>query len=210
MYVPLFLVPKPLILFPIKFFRQENWVKNECLFFFFQVEHGLVDRKGNYDFMFSINTSSRIYFLAVDTQQEMDTWVNMVCKACGLRDTSEEMDSATTSEVVATSTNASTLASSRQHPGMVPQAAIRSQPAQKPLYENTANLSAIPHLTQPKPSISSPYIHISECFSGKAPPKPPPRFRSSESTGSNRHDSSTDDEPVIFFLFFFFFFVKMF
>ena len=180
-------------------------------FFFFQVEHGLVDRKGNYDFMFSINTSSRIYFLAVDTQQEMDTWVNMVCKACGLRDTSEEMDSATTSEVVATSTNASTLASSRQHPGMVPQAAIRSQPAQKPLYENTANLSAIPHLTQPKPSISSPYIHISECFSGKAPPKPPPRFRSSESTGSNRHDSSTDDEPVIFFsTFFFFFLVKMF
>ena len=200
MYVLLSLVPKPLILFPIKFFRQENWVENECLFFFFfQVEHGLVDRKGNYDFMFSINTSSRIYFLAVDTQQEMDTWVNMVCKACGLRDTSEEMDSATTSEVVATSTNASTLASSRQHPGMVPQAAIRSQPAQKPLYENTANLSAIPHLTQPKPSISSPYIHISECFSGKAPPKPPPRFRSSESTGSNRHDSSTDDEPVIIF-----------
>ena len=33
---------------------------------YFQVEHGLVDRKGNYDYMFSTNTRSRIYFLAVD------------------------------------------------------------------------------------------------------------------------------------------------
>ena len=59
---------------------------------YFQVEHGLVDRKGNYDYMFSINTRSRIYFLAVDTQQEMDTWVNVVCKACGLRDTTEDQE----------------------------------------------------------------------------------------------------------------------
>ena len=63
------------------------------------MEHGLVDRKGNYEYMFSINTSTRIYFLAVDTRTEMDTWVNMVCKACGLRDTSEEEeDSAKPSE----------------------------------------------------------------------------------------------------------------
>ena len=53
------------------------------------MEHGLVDRKGNYDFMFSINTPSRSYFLAVDTRKEMDTWVNMVCKACGLKENAE-------------------------------------------------------------------------------------------------------------------------
>jgi len=30
-------------------------------------------------------TPKRIYFLAVDTQEEMKTWARMVCDACGLR-----------------------------------------------------------------------------------------------------------------------------
>ena len=63
-----------------------------------------------------------------------------------------------------------------------------------------------------KPTVSGPYIHISECFSGKpVPPKPPPRQITSSlgsnqqhekpinrvpSTGSHRHDSSTDEEQV--------------
>ena len=56
------------------------------------MEHGLVDRKGNYDYMFSINTRSRSYFLAVDSRREMDTWVNMVCKACGLKENADEAE----------------------------------------------------------------------------------------------------------------------
>ena len=56
------------------------------------MEHGLVDRKGNYDYMFSINTRSRSYFLAVDSRREMDTWVNMVCKACGLKENADETE----------------------------------------------------------------------------------------------------------------------
>ena len=54
----------------------------------------MVDRKGNYDFMFSINTRSRSYFLAVDSRKEMDTWVNMVCKACGLKENVDDVEAA--------------------------------------------------------------------------------------------------------------------
>ena len=53
-----------------------------------------MDRKGNYDFMFSINTRSRSYFLAVDSRKEMDTWVNMVCKACGLKENVDDVEAA--------------------------------------------------------------------------------------------------------------------
>ena len=88
------------------------------------------------------------------------------------------------------------LTSSRPPP---PEPPIRLPPSNKerPVYQNTPNLSSSSSGNSVKPSISSPYIHISECFSGKVPPKPPPRFRSSESAGSNRHDSSTDEEQVI-------------
>ena len=181
------------------------------------MEHGLTDRKGNYEYMFSINTSTRIYFLAVDTRNEMDTWVNMVCKACGLRDTSEEEDdcaktseSGTTASLTITaqvqgSSGVTSLTSTTSRPPP-PEPPVRLPPSNKerPVYQNTPNLSSTSSSGKPtlqqqqqKPSISSPYIHISECFSGKVPPKPPPRFRSSESAGSNRHDSSTDEEQVI-------------
>ena len=180
------------------------------------MEHGLTDRKGNYEYMFSINTSTRIYFLAVDTRNEMDTWVNMVCKACGLRDTSEEEDdcaktseSGTTASLTITaqvqgSSGVTSLTSTTRPPPPEPPVRLPPSNKERPVYQNTPNLSSSSSSGKPtlqqqqqKPSISSPYIHISECFSGKVPPKPPPRFRSSESAGSNRHDSSTDEEQVI-------------
>ena len=133
--------------------------------------------------MFSINTPSRIYFLAVDTEKEMDTWVNLVCKACGLRDTTEDKE---TPEINFTTASPTVITS-------------------KPIYANTlpqpptvVTAPPKPPAATPKPSISSPYIHISECFSGKPPPQPPPRLKSIDST---RHDSSTDDEQVRFLTF---------
>ena len=89
-----------------------------------------------------------------------------------------------------------------------------------PIYTNTLHLPKEPPAAstgasqQNKPTISNPYIHISECFSGKpVPPQPPPRGSSNggngsqfkpappktskTSTGSHRHDSSTDEEQVI-------------
>jgi len=156
-----------------------------------QVEHGLVDRKGNYDYMFSINTPSRIYFLAVDTEKEMDTWVNLVCKACGLRDTTEEKEIPENNPQMNFNTASPTVITTKPlYANTLPPAPpIVSAPAPKP-----------PAAT-PKPSISSPYIHISECFSGKPPyqqaPPPPPRNKSIDSA---RHDSSTDDEQIYFYM----------
>ena len=84
------------------------------------------------------------------------------------------------------------------------------------IYQNTLPFqkpdSGVQDPTLAKPTVSGPYIHISECFSGKpVPPKPPPRQITSSlgsnqqhekpinripSTGSHRHDSSTDEEQV--------------
>ena len=157
---------------------------------YFQVEHGLVDRKGNYDYMFSINTRSRIYFLAVDTQQEMDTWVNVVCKACGLRDTTEDQEKEPPEDLSTmnfTTASPTIITSKPVYANALPPPPIVSMPPPVPP-PGSAPVSA-----QQKPAISSPYIHISECFSGKPPPQPPPRLKSVDST---RHDSSTDDEQV--------------
>ena len=157
---------------------------------YFQVEHGLVDRKGNYDYMFSINTRSRIYFLAVDTQQEMDTWVNVVCKACGLRDTTEDQEKEPPEDLSTMNFNTASptiITSKPVYANALPPPPIVSMPPPVPP-PGSAPVSA-----QQKPAISSPYIHISECFSGKPPPQPPPRLKSVDST---RHDSSTDDEQV--------------
>jgi len=191
-----------------------------------QVEHGLVDRKGNYDYMFSINTRSRSYFLAVDSRREMDTWVNMVCKACGLKENADEVEAE----------------NSVNHPPSLHNVPIDPKPidvAPMPRTSTTSNSSTThggptylnfpppsitppqvappvppaPHQNQNKPSISNPYIHISECFSGKpGPPLPPPRQSQSgnqskqptsdpkKSTGSHRHDSSTDEEQIYFYM----------
>ena len=151
------------------------------------MEHGLTDRKGNYEYMFSINTSTRIYFLAVDTRNEMDTWVNMVCKACGLRDTTE--DEKSTPEDSFSTASPTIITSKPIYANALPPPPTVSMPPPPP------SVSSAP---AQKPSISSPYIHISECFSGKPPPQPPPRLKSID---SSRHDSSTDDEQVSFRLF---------
>ena len=46
--------------------------------------------KQRYEFMFDIKTPKRIYFLAVDTHEDMTTWVQMVCSACGLTSTKDD------------------------------------------------------------------------------------------------------------------------
>jgi len=187
-----------------------------------QVEHGLVDRKGNYDFMFSINTRSRSYFLAVDSRKEMDTWVNMVCKACGLKENVDDVEAAEAENSISQTPSvqnvpievapkkASTVSTSSSNGPPNDRIYQNTLPFQKPdsgLQDPT---------TSAKPTVSGPYIHISECFSGKpVPPKPPPRQITSSlgssqqhekpinrvpSTGSHRHDSSTDEEQIYFYM----------
>ena len=57
-----------------------------------QVDIGLTAENGRrrYEFMFDIKTPKRIYFLAVDSHEEMTTWVQMVCSACGLTSTKDD------------------------------------------------------------------------------------------------------------------------
>ena len=40
--------------------------------------------------MFDIKTPKRIYFLAVDSHEEMTSWVQMICQACGLTSTKDD------------------------------------------------------------------------------------------------------------------------
>ena len=90
--------------------------------------------------MFDIKTPKRIYFLAVDSKDEMTTWVRMICSACGLQSTKDEDAS--------------------YPPPSMTNATLPTQTEEvKP--ESLA--------------ISSPYIHISTCYSGKPPPPKPER-----------------------------------
>ena len=43
-----------------------------------------------YEYMFDIKTPRRIYFLAVESHQEMTNWVRMICQACGLTSAKED------------------------------------------------------------------------------------------------------------------------
>lgn len=59
-----------------------------------QVDLGLklVERKLKFDHVFDIRTPTRIYYLAADTENEMKSWVNCICRVCGLKCTTGEDD----------------------------------------------------------------------------------------------------------------------
>ena len=118
--------------------------------------------KHKYEFMFDIKTPDRTYYLAVDTKDEMTTWVRMICSTCGLQSTKDEAADTAYSPAAAGTAAAVPLKAAEAHPTM------------------TADSS---------PSISSPYIHISTCYSGtKPPPKP-------ERTAIVKHSSTTAAAP---------------
>lgn len=43
------------------------------------------DRKQKYQYMFDLRTPKRLYYLAADTEEDMNRWVEYVCHVCGLR-----------------------------------------------------------------------------------------------------------------------------
>lgn len=118
-----------------------------------QVDIGLEDGNGKYDHMFNIKTPGRCYFLAVDTCEEMNTWVRMVCNACGLQATQDE-------------------------DGTYNMSQQQQQQAQQQ-QENQ------------QPTISSPYILISDCYTGKPVPQPQPRRNSVSATQNSTVASKT-------------------
>ncbi|XP_017784665.1 PREDICTED: GRB2-associated-binding protein 2 [Nicrophorus vespilloides] len=56
-----------------------------------QVDRGFKfeDKNLKFDYMFNIKTPSRTYYLAADTEPEMELWVKCICKICSLQVTSE-------------------------------------------------------------------------------------------------------------------------
>ena len=40
--------------------------------------------------MFDIRTPRRVYYLAADTEEDMATWVDLVCRVCGLHNYTHE------------------------------------------------------------------------------------------------------------------------
>ena len=46
--------------------------------------------KVSFQYMFDIRTPRRVYYLAADTEEDMATWVDLVCRVCGLHNYTHE------------------------------------------------------------------------------------------------------------------------
>lgn len=53
----------------------------------FQVDAGLQfeNSKHKYQYMFDVCTPKRVYYLAAETESDMNKWVDCVCHVCGLK-----------------------------------------------------------------------------------------------------------------------------
>lgn len=137
-----------------------------------QVDLGLKleERNLKFDHVFDIKTPNRTYYLAADTEEEMKSWVNCICKVCGLKSTNEDEDLTMTM-------NAPDIEITEENP------------EQKPLQvEETPPIS---------PAVStSPYIPISECITGKSPVFDPKDFKTLfeyNQRNSSRYPSHTNE-----------------
>ncbi len=57
-----------------------------------QVDVGLTSQR--LEHMFDIKTPARVFYLAADTDEEMNVWVAKVCGACGLKGAQEDDEEA--------------------------------------------------------------------------------------------------------------------
>jgi len=57
-----------------------------------QVDSGLTFECGKikFQYMFDIRTPRRVYYLAADSEEDMSTWVDLVCRVCGLHNYTQE------------------------------------------------------------------------------------------------------------------------
>lgn len=120
-----------------------------------QVDAGLrfENRKQKYQFMFNIRTPKRMYYLAAETEDDMNKWVDCICHVCGLKpfimeDTTTEYEGDNISQATTGITNLT-----ESSPPITPR--------------TTTTTTTI---------ITGPYIPISECISGK-PINSPDEFK---------------------------------
>jgi len=119
-----------------------------------QVDTGLTYQSGrvSYQFMFDIKTPKRVYYLAADCEEDMTAWVDWVCQVCGLRTFATEEDPE--------AREVGSLTVGGRLPPLEHELVVSRQPAVS---------AAAP---QQPTAISSPYMHLSECFTGGHPPPP--------------------------------------
>ncbi|XP_075234904.1 daughter of sevenless [Lycorma delicatula] len=105
-----------------------------------QVDAGLrfENRKQKYQYMFDVKTPKRTYYLAAETEEDMNKWVDCVCHVCGLK---------------------AYLTEENNYFGY----GVEDEPSIAE--ESTQNTDSPP--VSPASTISGPYIPISECISGK-------------------------------------------
>ena len=97
--------------------------------------------------MFDIKTPRRVYYLAAEGEEDMNTWVDLVCRVCGLHNFTTEK---------------------AEGDGGVP--------------DGGGEEGSV--VTQ-QPSISGPYMHLSECFTGSHPAQVKTRSRLCSSSSSS-------------------------
>lgn len=56
-----------------------------------QLEH----RKQKFQYMFDVKTPLRTYYLAANSEEDMNAWVNCICEVCNLQDLSKPQQSNT-------------------------------------------------------------------------------------------------------------------
>ncbi|XP_059481715.1 GRB2-associated-binding protein 1 [Neocloeon triangulifer] len=93
--------------------------------------------------LFDLKTPHRTYYLAADSKVEMDKWVECICRICGLK-----------AEIDATETSY----------GSVQVEELSFSPMEMSFENQDVTTPTSPS------SASTPYIFISECYSGKPPP----------------------------------------
>lgn len=160
-----------------------------------QVDTGLTYQSGkvSYQFMFDIKTPKRVYYLAADSEAEMTAWVDWVCQVCGLRTfaAEEELEAKVYSQPPPGAlTIGGRLPSLDSDP-------VLSQPhhTDPVLSQPSASLPSNTHCPSIS-GISSPYMHLSECFTGGSHPLASRvRDPSAGATSLSRHSPDYQNAP---------------
>lgn len=104
--------------------------------------------------MFDIKTPSRTYYLAAETEQDMNSWVEYICQVCSLKVYNNEyLDQTTLPELSAIASSTATT----NPPELVERPDVEAVEIEES--DNTDNTSYL--------GFNGPYIPISQCITGK-------------------------------------------
>ncbi|XP_071452647.1 protein daughter of sevenless isoform X2 [Hetaerina americana] len=122
-----------------------------------QVDAGLKfeNRKQKYQYLFDVRTPKRTFYLAAESEKDMNKWVDCVCHVCGLKAYSHE------DEYYDFMPQAEDIHGSGGQPLTNHHNATSAETADLPTLTRTQST------TTPSVSLSGPYIPISECISGR-------------------------------------------